>query len=78
MIRNIIFIAILHYPAFKHMMRRLVIRDDRAEMLKEVKAIIKLESNLFNLEVIAEYNFKEKLTKYYTVDKFLEWVSYVC
>lgn len=69
---NIFFVLVLVYPRFKHTMNRIVIRDDRAEMIEEVKKLIKLDSSTFDIDCVAEYDFKKKMTRYYTVDQFLE------
>lgn len=72
MINNIIFITVLVYS---DLMSRLVIRDDRAEMKQEVKDICQRKSRMYNVDCIAEYHFKERITKYHTVDEFLESVD---
>lgn len=68
---DIIFVCLLVYPTFKHQMSRIVVRDNREEMKVEVNSIVKMKSSLFVVDCIAEYNFKLKATKYYTVEKFL-------
>lgn len=72
MINNIIFITVLVYT---DSMSRLVIRDDRAEMKQKVKDIRQCKSKMYCIDCIAEYHFKERLTKYYTIDEFLESVD---
>lgn len=69
---NIFFVLVLVYPRLKHVMNRIVIRDDREEMKAEVRKLINLNSPMFYVDSIAEHDFEKKATKYYTVDEFLK------
>lgn len=69
-VKNVIFIAVLHYKGLQAI-DRLIIRDSRKDMVNEIERIAVLNSDLFNIESIVEYDFKHKLTKYYAVKAFL-------
>lgn len=69
--KDIIFVCVLIYSDFKGKMSRVVIRDNRDMMKVEVNSIVKMKSDMFVVDCIAEFNFIGGATKYYTVEKFL-------
>lgn len=66
-INEVIFVAIACYDDLE----RIVVRDDRQELKDFLSCQPNITVSVWHVKTIAEFNFKSKITKYYTLKQFM-------
>lgn len=66
-INEVIYVAIACY----HDTQRVVVRDDKEELKAFLNCQPSITVGVWDIKTVAEHNFKDKITKYYTLNEFL-------
>lgn len=66
-INDMLYVAIACYDD----LQRVVIMNDKQELKDHLTCQPGITNSVWNIKTVAEYSFKSKITKYYTLKEFL-------